>query len=326
MGHRTVGREDKSPKLDSCENKSSRLLAQTVRSRYIYVIICEKGIEAGSMAIKNVRSVLIIGNLDKEGVEEFISQIREELTSRAMEVHEFSYRGNPAPPELPSVDLSIVLGGDGTVLFSSMLLFSQEVPILGVNMGTVGFITEVVREEWKDALDKYLNGELDISKRLMIRVSVCRREKEVASFVALNDGVVSAAISSKMIYFGIQLSGTQLGEYRADGIIISTPTGSTGYSLAAGGPILHPETEGMILTPICPHSLSNRPMVVPAEEIVQISLNQKQRTDVSLTVDGRDVYPLQPGDVVRFEKLAKKAQLIRSDKRTFYEVVRAKLN
>lgn len=275
---------------------------------------------------KTIKSVLIIGNLDKDGVEPFIQTIRDELSEMAIEVHEFSYRGSPLPPELPKVDLAIVLGGDGTVLFSTRILFAQEVPILGVNMGTVGFITEVIREEWKQAFEKFLAGHLGISRRLMIGIKVFRKDREISSFVALNDAVVSASSSSRMIYYTVELSGTIVGEYRADGMIISTPTGSTGYSLAAGGPILHPDTDAMILTPICPHSLSNRPLVVPVEEIIQITLNQKQRVEVSLTVDGRDVFPLLPGDEIRITRLAKKAQLIRSDKRSFYEVVRAKLN
>jgi len=276
--------------------------------------------------MKIVQSVFLIANLDKEDVKEMIPVMEKYFLSHGISFSMFTYTGICDVPEVPQVDLAVVLGGDGTVLFSSKVLFSRQIPILGVNMGNVGFLTEVVREEWRDAFEKYQAGQLGISYRVMIKVSVLRKELLTATFIGLNDGVVSASGSSKIIYYDVNLSGVVLGEYRADGLIVATPTGSTAYSLAAGGPIVHPETEALILTPICPHSLSNRPVVIPGDEVVRVKISEKQRTDIALTIDGRDVFPLLPGDILTFEMMPHKTLLVRSDKRNFYEVVRAKLN
>jgi NAD+ kinase len=187
-------------------------------------------------------------------------------------------------------------------------------------------VTEVSKDEWEFALTAYLAGDLGISSRIMVKSEVWRKGQNIAQFSALNDAVVGASGSSKIVNLDLDLSGINLGSYRADGIIVATPTGSTAYNLAAGGPILHPETEAFIITPVCPHSLSHRPLVVPATEVLTLKLKQKQRTGVSLTIDGRDVFPLEPDDNIIFRRLKEKTHLIRSTKRSFYEVVRTKLN
>lgn len=276
--------------------------------------------------MRSIQSVLIIANLDKPGVDGMLEHITDFLQGEKIQVFHYTFQGNPEIPEVPTADLAVVLGGDGTVLFSARLLFSRGIPILGVNMGHVGFLTEVVREEWRDAFEKYRQGQLGISPRVMLEVSILRDDLEVGRFRGLNDAVVSASGSSKIIYFDVDLSGAVLGNYRADGMIVATPTGSTAYSLAAGGPILHPETEALILTPICPHSLSNRPLVIPGEETVTLRLSHRQRTALVLTVDGSDNFELKPGDRIVVRTLPQKTFIIRSDKRNFYEVVRAKLN
>lgn len=276
--------------------------------------------------MKPIRKVFLLANLDKPGVGELVPQLEQYFDERKIFVEDFLYRGNPEVPQVRPADLAVVLGGDGTMLFAARALHGQSLPVLGVNLGTLGFITETVREEWRDAFEKYQHGQLGLSPRLMIRVSVWRQGAEAAHFIGLNEAVVSASGSSKIVYLQPSLSGVGLGEYKADGLMVATPTGSTAYSLAAGGPILHPETEALILTPICPHSLSHRPIVLPGDEIVNIFVPDKQRTDVVLTVDGRDIFSLTQGDAVRIERIQQKLLLVRSDRRSFYEVVRAKLN
>jgi NAD+ kinase len=241
------------------------------------------------------------------------------------------YKGNelvdPKPGQsVPDADLAIVLGGDGTVLYSCRLFAEKPIPVLGVNLGTIGFMAEVVREEWLSAFEKYVRGELGISERLMLSVSVLRGNQLLLRETALNDCVLSGSASSRMIFIDVELSGIELGRYRADGIILATPTGSTAYSLSAGGPILHPETDALILTPICPHSLSNRPLVLPGSEKITLTLKQKQRIPVTLTVDGRGVFLPEEGDVIQVSRHRSKALLVKSDKRSFYEIVHAKLN
>ena len=212
------------------------------------------------------------------------------------------------------------------MLFSARILSYAAVPILAVNLGDFGFITEVTRDEWKVAFDKYRAGVLGVSQRLMIAVVVERHGRTAAAFTGLNDTVVSAGGISKIINLRVRLGQTPVGRYRADGVMVATPTGSTAYSAAAGGPLLHPEMDAMILNPISPFTLSHRPLVVPADEQICIEVEENQRTELILTVDGQSVFPLIPLDRVLVKQAETKARIVRSDVRTFYEVLRAKLN
>ena len=276
---------------------------------------------------RRIGSVLIIANTGKAEAEDLAAEIEAYLASEGVKTLVFSYDGTPvtAPPE-KGFDLAISLGGDGTVLFASRILSSHTVPILPVNLGDFGFITEVTRDEWRDAYLKYKEGKIEAGKRLILEVSIYRRDSRIATFVGLNDAVISAGGISKIVNLTVDLGDQFIGSYRADGIIVSTPTGSTAYSAAAGGPILHPEMEAMILNPICPHTLSHRPLVIPADEIVNIEISERQRTQVVLTVDGQSLTPLEPLDQVVIKQMPERAAIVRSHRRTFYEVLRTKLN
>jgi len=228
--------------------------------------------------------------------------------------------------ELRDIDLAISLGGDGTILSSARLAAPYDIPILPVNLGDFGFITEVAQNEWEQVFEKYQQGFLGISKHIMVDVRVIRNGVETAAFTGLNDAVISAAGISKLVRLYLSISSTEVGKYRADGIIIATPTGSTAYSASAGGPILDPEMEAMIINPICPFTLSNRPLVIQGDSHIFITVQEEQRTDVILTVDGQETFELLPNDTVEIVQAAKKALIIRSDKRNFFEVLRSKLN
>jgi NAD+ kinase len=206
------------------------------------------------------------------------------------------------------------------------MLAARAIPILAVNMGDFGFITEISRNELIDAWSKFLDGRLGISERLMLAVSVRREGGEIASFLGLNDAVLSTKGISRMIRLKVYLSDMYVGRYRADGVIVATPTGSTAYSMAAGGPILHPEMEAFILTPICPFTLSNRPTVVPASESLRVEVEERQKAEIALTIDGQETFLLHPLDSVHVGRAPRKALIVRSDKRSFYEVLRTKLN
>ncbi|MFP4362283.1 MAG: NAD(+)/NADH kinase [Spirochaetia bacterium] len=273
-----------------------------------------------------IRKVLIIANLLKPKAEELIQEIEHYLSRQSIESFIYRYKGTPQSPIMKNADLAISLGGDGTVLFSSRVLASVSIPVLAVNLGDFGFIAEVARDEWQEAFEKYRDGRLGVSKRLMLQVSVFRNGKNIGCFKGLNDAVICAAGISKLVKLNVELTGISLGHFRADGMIIATPTGSTAYSISAGGPILNPEMAAMIINPICPFTLSNRPIVVPGEEEIHICIEEHQRTQVILTVDGQNAFPLQPLDVLKIENAAEQACIIRSDKRTFYEVLRSKLN
>jgi len=275
---------------------------------------------------REIRKVLLVINSLKNDVGTVARSIEEFVRSRGGETVAVDFAGPVDQAALDGVDLAVSLGGDGTLLACARMVADRGVPILAVNMGDFGFITEVSRSELFDVWEKFLAGRLGTSERLMLSVAVRRDGAEVASFTGLNDAVISTLGISRMIRLKVFLSDTDVGRYRADGVIVATPTGSTAYSMAAGGPILYPEMDAFILTPICPFTLSNRPTVVPASEILRIEVEDPQKTDVALTVDGQETITLRPRDCVLIRRAAKKALIVRSDKRSFYEVMRTKLN
>ena len=274
----------------------------------------------------HIANVLIIVNHLKAEASGMLESVRKYLQDREINVTVKQVENDNQIDNFENIDLAVSLGGDGTVLYSSRVLSNRQIPILAVNLGDFGFITEVSQYEWIDAFEKYQKGYLGISKRIMLDVLLIRNGKKRLCWNGLNDAVVGATGTSKIIRLDVSLADTPVGEYRADGVIVSTPTGSTAYSAAAGGPILAPEMEAMILNPICPFTLSNRPLVVPGWENINITIKEHQRTDVLLTVDGQYAEQLRPEDTISIKMSERHALIIRSDKRNFYEVLRKKLN
>ncbi len=225
-----------------------------------------------------------------------------------------------------STDLVISLGGDGTVLYVARKVHDLGLPILPVNLGTFGYITEVSKDEWQEALEHYVSTGSNLSRRLMLKISVNRNRKRVFSSYALNEATINASGISKVVKLELHLDNVYAGLFKADGMIIATPTGSTGYSLAAGGPILSSDISAFIITPICPFTLSNRPLVTGSDTYCVIRVVEGQRTQVALTVDGQSSMLLQEGDEIIVEKSRSKALLITSQKRKYIEVIREKLN
>ncbi|MDR1317825.1 MAG: NAD(+)/NADH kinase [Spirochaetales bacterium] len=274
---------------------------------------------------RNVRTVLIIANLDKDGAAVLLEEMHAYFAARGMKVSVISFSGKPSPPEAGSHDLAISLGGDGTVLYCARLLAGKNIPILPVNLGNFGFITEIPKEEWKDAFEKYEAGKLRVGRRVLLQIRVLRGGDGVFAVTALNDLVISSGSISKLLRLSAFVSGYPIVRYRADGVIVSTPTGSTAYSAAAGGPMLHPEMEALQLVPICPFSLSYRPLVIPASEEVSIQVEEGQRADVILTADGQDVFLLRENDVIQASVAGTRVGIIQSDRRSFYTVLKEKL-
>jgi NAD+ kinase len=273
-----------------------------------------------------VKSALIITNLSKDRAAVLRDQIRTYLIDRGVQIHEHSFTGNPGKYEIEKSDLAIVLGGDGTVLYSARLCVGMNMPILAVNLGTFGFLAEVNPDEWEQAFESYQNGTMGISHRIMLNTVLRRDGQDIASFCCLNDCVITSTGMAKIVNLKVNISNQEVIEYRADGIILATSTGSTAYSMAAGGPIVHPELSSMIVNPINPFTLSNRPLVIPADEEVTILVSKQQRTNLILTLDGQDVIPLLPGDEVITRKHNCSADLLSFKKMNFYEVVRKKLD
>jgi NAD+ kinase len=274
-----------------------------------------------------VKKVVILINQNKQKAKEFALEVRQTLNNRSIEVTKIV--GVDSLEELKledDVDLAICLGGDGTVLSCSRLLHSYSIPMLAVNLGTFGFITEVCKEEWVEAFDAYIKNKAKVSRRLMVKVSVIRDSKRVFVAHGLNEMTIAASGISKMVSLDLFINGTNAGSLRSDGMIVATPTGSTGYSLASGGPILDVALDALIVNPICPFTLSNRPLVVKGDDVVKIKVRDGQRTQISLTVDGQLFFPLEELDYVEVEKSYSKALIIMSPQRNYYEVIRDKLN
>jgi len=226
--------------------------------------------------------------------------------------------------DLPGqVDLLIVLGGDGTLLSMARAVGDLGVPILGVNLGGLGFLTATTLDEMLPALDTLLAGGMEVEERMMLGARLVRGGQGVGDYIALNDVVITKSAMSRIIDLSVSVGGRHAISYRADGLIISTPTGSTAYNLSAGGPILFPTMDAVVLTPIAPHTLSNRPIVVPGAQRVDVALLVEQ--EVMLTMDGQVGVPLRGGDVVEVQKADARIRLVRFPSKDFFSVLRTKL-
>jgi NAD+ kinase len=232
--------------------------------------------------------------------------------------------GLPRSEVAAAADLIIVLGGDGTLLSVARLIGAREAPILGVNLGGLGFLTEVTLEELFPTLDTVLRDEFAVSRRLTLTARVLRAGEVVASFEALNDAVITKTSMSRIVELEAHVNGEYVATFRADGLIVSTPTGSTAYCLAAGGPIIYPTLSALVIIPICPHTLTNRPLVVPDTAVVEI-LQGSTGEDVHLTVDGQVGVRLQHRDAVAVQRSARTIALIKSPKLNYFELLRTKL-
>lgn len=221
-------------------------------------------------------------------------------------------------------DLLIVLGGDGTLLSAARALRGRSVPILAVNLGGLGFLTSVTLEELYPMLEQVLAGKHRIIGRMMLDAEILRDGKATERQCALNDAVVNKAALARMLDFDVYVDKDHVGRYRADGLIVATPTGSTAYSLAAGGPVVHPDLDAFVITPICPHMLTNRPLVVPDTACVEVDFSEAEEP-VFLTLDGQVGLQLNLKDRVVITKSSSKVQFVRPAQKTYYEVLRSKL-
>lgn len=240
------------------------------------------------------------------------------------------YRDNGfiMPSEIPDdVECAIILGGDGTMIMAANDLISSDVPIIGVNLGTLGFLTEIDKNDIYESLDILFNKDLKIESRLMLDGSIFCNQNEVYHGYALNDIVINKKSTSGLIRVKIYVNDEVANTYLSDGVIISTPTGSTGYNLSAGGPIVAPYSKVMIITPICPHSLFNRSIIVSQEDEIRIELEKrsKRTEEAIISLDGNARIELHTGDTVEVKRAKKKAKLVKINKKSFFDQIRTKL-
>lgn len=225
-----------------------------------------------------------------------------------------------------STDLVIVVGGDGTMLHAARLLAPRKVPLVGVNAGRLGFLADIRAEDLAKSLDAVLDGDFVEEPRVLLQAEVLRAGKAAWSGTALNDVVIQKCDAGRMIEFETHVDGSYVCRHRADGIIISTPTGSTAYALSAGGPILHPKLDALAIVPICPHTLSDRPIVVSSDARIEIRMRQTENPEAQVVLDGQDHVDLAPGDCVVIRRGGEPVRLLHPAGHDYYKLLRQKLH
>ena len=242
-------------------------------------------------------------------------------TAATLELREKSLTRNEMPAQ---VDLIVVLGGDGTLLATARALNRRPVPLLAVNLGGLGFLTVITTDELYATLEMAIAGNLSTERRVQIEAEIVRADEVIASYLALNDVVLNKGAIARVLDFDVWVDARFVSTYKSDGLIVSTPTGSTAYSLAAGGPVIAPPVPAFIITPICAHTLTNRPVVLPDSVTIEVAV-KSQRESVYLTVDGQVGIALRSDDTVRLKRAASYVELIQSPHKSYFEILQQKL-
>ena len=280
-----------------------------------------------------IKRIGIIANVQKEKSRDYTLSLLDWLSKRGLDVFlekEIaeaigSGQGLQRKTLISAVDLLIVFGGDGTILRTARFAVGSSTPIIGINLGGFGYLTEVNLNEMYDALEKILRGDFRTEKRMMLDAVINGQDSGGGPFhTVLNDAVLNRANLSKIIELETYVDGRYLITYKADGLIVATPTGSTAYSLSAGGPIVFPEHDAIIINPICPHTLTNRPIILPGDVSVKVILHTNEQGAI-LTLDGQVSFTLKSGDVLTVKKSHHVTTLISSPHRDYLEILRTKL-
>jgi NAD+ kinase len=244
-------------------------------------------------------------------------------TATATIINESSSHSKATISEI--ADLLIVLGGDGTLLSVARAAHPHNVPILAVNLGSLGFLAEISLDELYPTLENILNEKFKIESRMLLNAYIWRNGKKVEDYNVLNDIVINKGVVARVINLQVLVDGQYMTSYRADGLIIATPTGSTAYSLSAGGPIIHPSMQTLVLSPICPFTLTNRSILIPDQSIIQVKLDAEYN-DVRVTLDGQESYKMKAGDILEIQKTKTTLQLIKGPNKNYYKILRKKLH
>lgn len=270
-------------------------------------------------------TVAVLPNLDKRGSAEMVEKLGKFLKKEGITAYLPDSICSPnfvaAPEEklYSLADIIITIGGDGTIIRYAKKAAQTGKPVLGINAGRMGYLANIEQNELY-MLSRLKTKEYTVEERMMLKIRVVENGKTIGEYFALNDAVITSGYISKIIDVSVSVSGDAIN-YRADGLIISTPTGSTAYSMSAGGPIIDPVTECICITPICSHSLSAKPILLGADKEIKLKAYSKKRTDIYLTVDGRKVSPVKPYTEIFITKAAKSANFLRLNERSFYKTL-----
>ena len=270
-----------------------------------------------------MKKIILLGDISKEKIRAAITKLdplfREKSHLSVIDISDEEKLKNV------SADLAFIFGGDGTILSAARKLNDKQIPLIGVHMGKFGFLAELTLQDISNSLERICSGEYVISQRMLLACRVIRSNQVINETVGLNDAVISRTSLSRLISIKLYVNEKRVTTYSCDGLIVSTPAGTTAHSLSAGGPIVTPDMEAFAITPICPHTLSNRPLVVSGSSKIEMEQISESK-GIGLTVDGQVYFDVKAGDRVVIEKAEKKLQLVDTQTRTFYDVLREKLN
>jgi NAD+ kinase len=270
-----------------------------------------------------MKKIILLGDISKKKIRETITRLEPLFRKKShLSVIDIS---DEDEIKKTSADLAFVFGGDGTILSASRKLNDKQIPLIGVHLGKFGFLAELTLQDINDSLTRICAGEYVVSQRMLLTCKVIRSKQVINETVGLNDAVISRTSLSRLISIKLYVNEKIVTTYSCDGLIVSTPAGTTAHSLSAGGPIVTPDMEAFVITPICPHTLSNRPLVVSGSSKIEMEQISESK-GIGLTVDGQVYFDVEAGDRVVIEKAEKKLQLIDTQTRTFYDVLREKLN
>lgn len=274
--------------------------------------------------------VAVLPNLDKRGSADMVEKIGAFLKNEGITAYLpdsiccADYKHAPEEELYSLADIIITVGGDGTIIRYAKRAAIDGKPILGINAGRMGYLANIEQNEYK-LLSKLKTGEYSIENRMMLNIKVCENGNTIGEYTALNEAVITSGFIARIIDIAAFVEGDSIN-YRADGLIVSTPTGSTAYSMSAGGPIIDPTTENICITPICSHSLSAKPILLSAERTVKLKAFSKKRTDIFLSVDGRKSASIKPYTEIYITKSPVNVKLLRLSNRSFYKTLSAKFS
>jgi NAD+ kinase len=268
-----------------------------------------------------MKKILIVYNPRKPGIGKALANLKKLLSKKGINTVIRNVSSN-----LPQSDLCIALGGDGTILKVGRKLSCLKVPVLGVNLGSLGFLAEFSYNDLTRMIPKILKEQLNVENRIILNIEVNRKGKKVYSSAAVNDCIIHTGQSMRVTLFKVKINNRLLAEYIGDGLILSTPTGSTAYSLAAQGPIVYPALPVFVITPICPHTLSQRPIIVPSEDTISVDIaRHKSDKGVVLSIDGQETFNLKINDKVNIKSSKDKFLLVRHPGHNYYNILQNKL-